>query len=142
MSDFSFVVRLPLDKREALERLFYWNPQQQVFLSPIQSAVDQFGSPSIRVQDGEIDLSLPKLVQAQCLFAVTPSAGIPMAAILFHRDHGKDLKIVHMASLPNPSGQQYAAAALLKKVITVARSIRGVEVIHLPYGRGRIRVLR
>jgi hypothetical protein len=57
---YHFTSTLPLEQRESLEQLFFFNPKQADYLAEINEAVLQLGSPFIQQTQNGIRLSLPK----------------------------------------------------------------------------------
>lgn len=129
--------------KPALQDLFFFNPRQGLYHDEIIAAVSQFGEPQIFESEKGITLALPKLPEAQCIFAVDQSSSSLGAAVLFTRHGHAELEILHLAMSESwqASGDVGATTmAVIAKMKEIARSIRGIDALRLPYGRGCLRV--
>jgi hypothetical protein len=134
---------LPESAKPALQEMFFFNPRQGLYCEEIVAAVSQFGEPQI-FQAGEgLTLGLPRFPEAQCLFAVEQSSSNPCAGILFTRHGNAELEILHLAisaSWQASGDLRSTTLTVVAKMKQIARSIRGIDLLRLPYGRGCLRV--
>lgn len=125
--------------RPAVEALFFFNPRQAPLAQAIRSAIERAGMPEIREADGRVWLATPR-AQSQCLFALDsrlahqPPAGV----VLYCRPSLDLIWIIHLAVAANYGNSERdldsgLGAHLISTVAGIARSIRGVERIQLPY---------
>jgi hypothetical protein len=138
---YHFTSTLPLEQRESLEQLFFFNPKQADYLAEINEAVLQFGSPFIEQTQNGIRLSLPKFPEAQCLFVAYQESTSLLGTAIYTLNDDQELEILHMATASNifydnPSSE--ITYALFLEVLRIARRIKGVNRVRLPYGRGRV----
>ncbi len=130
--------------RPVLEKLFFFNERQSVWLEGIRSTIEEAGCPAIMEHAGRIWIGVPAGTM-QCLFACGPD-GIPLGVALYSRSSAATLWISHLSVDPRLStandevgggvGQQ-----LIGKVIEIAHSIKGVSQVQLPYRtRGILRL--
>jgi len=138
----AFCARVPSQHRSVVERLFYFNQRQGVHLEGIRATIEAEGTPYIVERDGSVWLEISK-EDSQCLFAVTPDAqsGVPIGVVLYRRPAIDTLRISHIAT--NPQRQPGASSAtpdigglLFTEVRRIARHLRGVTRIELPYRQG------
>ncbi len=134
---------LPESAKPALQDLFFFNPRQGLYHDEIVAAVKQLGEPQIHEDKEGITLVLPKLPEAQCVFAVDQRSSSLCAAVLFTRHGPAELEILHLAMSESWQGSGDLSATtmtVIAKMKEVARSIRGIDALRLPYGRRCLRV--
>ena len=127
------------EAKPALQEIFFFNRRQNLYYDEIVAAVEQFGEPQIVHAEGGVTVVLPKLPEAQCLFAVDKPSKTANAVVLFTRHRHSELEVLHLAT--SRAWQSQANLALttmlvIAKLKEIARSIRGIEKVRLPYGRG------
>jgi len=136
--DIQFACTVPVAMRNAVECLFFFNPRQPQVIEQIRTVVESTGVPSVIQRDRRIWIGVPS-DGMQCLFACD-SDGKPVGVILYSRPAAELLVICHIAvdseyALACSEGSGLAAI-LVNKVAEIARSIKGVTRIQLPYRRG------
>lgn len=142
------ISRLPLEHHEALEQLFYFHPEQNYFHEDIWEQVLKSGSPKIITNEEYLSIQLPKLLDAQILFALDKSAmkAILVGVMIFNRADTESLEMLHIAVLPQfthsaNGGHAPIAVMLVNELCRIAKRIRGVKQIQLAYNRGIISLI-
>jgi hypothetical protein len=134
-----FHAALPLEMRPEIEDLFFFHPRQPLLQAGIHAAVARAGMPTITEQNGKVWIGVPS-GRTQCLFAcdegVEPSR--PIGVVLYSRPVVDTIWITHLAIDPDYAhGGDHAAlqvaARLVDRIMAVARSIKGITRIQLPY---------
>lgn len=137
-----FVAALPVEMREAVEALFFFNPRQYVVRQGIREVVQRTGVPSIVERDGKLWVAGPS-AETQCLFAYH-AAQVParvIGIVLYARPSPTVLEVTHLAVDPEyafggAGGGAGLGLVLIEKIREIARRINGVRQIQLPYRRG------
>jgi hypothetical protein len=138
-----FTTHLTPDYREALEQLFFFNPAQSVYLPAIQRAVDEFGVPEIQEANGRLILKL-RSTESGALFMLRdwPTHAPLLGTMLYARAPLDTLSVIHLAVAERPerSGKERRGfgGLLVAQAIDMAKRIRGVTYLNLPYRRGRL----
>lgn len=121
--------------REAVEGLFFFNSRQRLLLRQIESSVEQTGVPLIVEREGRVSIGVPS-DRMQCLFACD-HANKPIGAALYCRPAPDRLWISHLAVDPEVSisagSGSGLAGVIVNKIMQIARSIKGVTRVQLPY---------
>jgi hypothetical protein len=121
--------------RAAVENLFFFHPRQGELIEHIQTTVETAGLPEIVVRDGRLWIDVPAS-PVQCLFACNPE-GAPLGIVLYDRPAPDLLRISHLAVHPDHVHGQESSLDLglqiVGKVRELARSIKGVTRIQIPY---------
>ena len=130
--------------RSELERLFFLNPRQDQARRQILAAVERHGLPRLRTQRGSLRITLDGCPEAQNLFAIEQQSlhSRVVGCIIYLREHAERLTIAHLAVDPDYvlSAQEHRlplAAELIAQVMDIARRIKGVQQVVLPYSGGR-----
>lgn len=129
--------------KPSLQEVFYFNPRQALHREEIVACVEQFGDPEIFHAPESITMALPKLPEAQCLFACNAVSGALCGVVLCVRHGIKEMEILHLATSREwQSCRDVSAttARLVAKIVAISRAIRGIEKVLMPYGRGSIQV--
>jgi len=137
----TFVAALPVEMREAVENLFFFNERQSVVRQGIREVVQRAGAPIIVARDRELWVTVPSM-ETQCLFACD-SWRVPvrvLGVVLYARPTPEVLDVTHLAVDPEyafggASGGAGLGFLLVEKVREIGRRINGVRRIRLPYRR-------
>lgn len=132
-----FMSSLPAERRQTLERLFFFNPRQAALAERIREVVAQMGVPYIHHEGGRIWLAVPS-GSMQCLLACERNSQ-PVGVALFCRPMPDCLRICHLAVDPKwgecRDGEPSLTVTLVERVGRIGRSIQGVTRVQLPYRR-------
>ena len=137
MQSVVFTSTLDLGYRDALERLFFYNGNQNTASDAILLAIERFGSPRIEVIGSRLWVSLDSGLEAQSLFVLDPSqAGEPLVGIVVYTRDNDTLVILFLAVREDFSSRGTRARELLffrivDEVRSVARRIRGISSITM-----------
>ena len=138
-----FSSTIPPCYRAALERLFFFNSEQHLFLNEIKVALKIFGPPRISESSHALTVVLEKYLDAQNLFCVDVDSEELLAAAIYFRSEFSELEIFHIAVSKRPETPRNGLAVFLDCVRVlkgVARQINGVRWLTMPYGRGRLKI--
>jgi hypothetical protein len=134
-----FSATVPVEMREAVEALFFFNPRQSLLRSAISSTVERTGIPRIVESDGRVWIDVPSRAM-QCLFAcdsaLKPSA--PVGVVLYERPSMDVLSISHLAVHPayafgGEHGGGGLGLILIERIREIARRIKGITRVQVPY---------
>ena len=138
----AFAATVPLAMRPEVEALFFFNSRQSLSQEGIHTAIVQTGMPTIAENDDRVWIDVPS-GKTQCLFACDERSEPfrPVGVVLYSRPIADTIWIAHVAIDPDYAyGGENAtlevAARLVDRVMAIARSIRGVTRIQLPYREG------
>jgi len=139
--------RLACSHSASLERLFYFHPEQSDFTEGILEEISNSGSPQLAKTDGTIGIHLPKLPEAQTLYALDRSGSqeILLGVMVFTRRDRTTLQMLHIAVSPEHThlanrGYGPVTVALVNELCRIGTTIRGIELVVLAYGRGKIAI--
>ena len=140
---FAFSSTLPLEHREAAERILFFNLQQEKMKDGIRAVSETYGLPKLVVDDsGErLHMTVSKDVSVQTLFVTVRGVGGvsgPVGAIVFTRQ-ANALIALYMAvhedfSATGPHAGQNLVIKMLKELEGIARRVRGVDTLELYLG--------
>jgi hypothetical protein len=136
---------IPSDYRDELEQLFFFNSQQATHRSSIVRSVEKYGSPRLVERLGGLRIEIPRAAEAQTLYAIADAPQGPLLAgvVVYTRFSNDELEILHMAvdstEGPDSIGKP-VARILVEELCRIARRVKGIRSIRLPYERGRLRV--
>lgn len=134
---------LPETAKPSLQKVFYFNPRQGCYYEEIVASVEQFGDPEICHATEEFTLVLPKLPEAHCLFACDELSGVLCGVVIYVRHVREEMEILHLATSQEWQADGNVAvtsALLVGKIVEIARAIKGIERVLMPYGRGSIKL--
>jgi hypothetical protein len=146
-SDIHFRGALPLDCRETLEHLFFFNPGQLQYQSAIRRTVETYGMPVIHESSDRLTLRLDGATATETLFLLErcPKGEVLRGAMMFSRVPMDTLMILHLAvapgerSLPAGSATNWAGR-LVQKALEIAHQVRGISFVGLPYSGNRLSI--
>lgn len=127
---------------EALERLMFFNPGQQIALAAILDSLETFGSPSVYVDGERLRVKLEKLDEVQTLFALDGEALV--GVLIYSRIMLERLTVIHIAVDHDYSSDgKFAHNMLVMRMLELlrdsARRIKGVETIRIMTSNNQIR---
>lgn len=143
-SGVTFAATVDESKRKAVERLFFFHPRQSDYIEAIRETIEATGLPRLAQASGRISVEVPSGA-FQCLFAIDESTSDPVGVALYCRPDPTTLWIAHLATIPDDlsvTGEASIPGMLVGKLAEIARAIRGVKRIQLPYRHERYIRLR
>lgn len=130
--------------RSELNRLFFLNASQKGMQAAILAAVDRYGLPRLKRRRDFLRITLDGCTDAQNLFAIEQYSlrSRLVGCVVYLRESLGMLAIVHLAVHPEFTmaaipGRLPLAAELISQVKQIAKSIKGVQRVALPYAAGR-----
>jgi hypothetical protein len=131
-----FSASVPVGMRGAVEALFFLNRRQQLLHRAISSTIEQTGIPKIMELDGRVWIDVPSHAM-QCLFACD-GAFAPIGVALYERPSTDILSVCHLAVDPAYAfggihGGGGLGLLLIERVKEIARRIKGVTRVQIPY---------
>jgi hypothetical protein len=140
MDNYVFTTTLGLECREQLEDILYFNARQSAVLPGLEAALARYGAPRIFAEKDTLRVALDRSDAASALFALDASVNPPrLAAVaVFLRPDPATLTIAHLAvgeaDGPGPSDEENSCGFLLVRAVAdMARRLRGVQRVELPY---------
>ena len=141
---FAFSSSLPLEHREEAERILFFNLQQEKMKEGIRAVSKTYGLPKLVVTGEEgaqrLHMTTAKGLAVQTLFVTARGVGEggPVGAIVFTREENA-LVALYMAvhedfSATGKFAGEKLMIRMLKELESIARRVRGVEVLKLYLG--------
>ena len=136
-----FTSVLPEIHRDSLEKLLFFNSKQDTISDALLSAIERFGKPRIKLDDGLLRVSLDSGIDAQTLFALDASkVGEQLAGIIVYVRVKDKIAIPFVAvdddyTIRGVRANMYLCCGLVNEVIRIARCVKGVSSVSL-YTRG------
>ena len=128
--------KLPLEQRDALEQLLFFNVNQHRVRLGIQQSIDTYGVPEIHEQDGGLRIRVGDIEGVQTLFAVSDD-GRPLGVAVFVRLAHERFVVLHLVVEPRlasrPEINRRVLLKLMHEIRSAARRTRGVDRIDLVY---------
>ncbi len=130
---------------EELEKLLFFNPQQNKILTGINESIADYGVPNIYVDRGRLRVGIENLPGAQTIFALEDGAGEPslVGVMVYSRVDLENLVLLHIAVREEYS--RFGARSdvglvnkMMSQLRAIARKLNGVRSIHLKYSKGLV----
>ena len=140
-----FTSQLGGEYLEDLERLLFFNPQQNKALTGINEAIKDYGVPNIHIEAGKLRIRVDSLPGAQTVFALEDSKekAILAGVMVYSRIDIENLLLLHIAVREEYSkfGDK-ASLGLVNRMMGqlrgIAKKLSGVRSIHLKYAKGLV----
>jgi hypothetical protein len=135
-----FTSVLPVSYRDELERIVFFNPNQDRVVAPLVDAVRRYGVPSI-VEDGEtLRFRVPAFGLVQSLYALD-EAEQPLrlaGVVMFVRESADTMLLLHLAvheayAIGGPFVQAWVTPRLLAAVRRTCLQTRGISNLRMLY---------
>jgi hypothetical protein len=134
--------------RADLEKLLFFNSNQQKVRSDVLSVIERYGVPRIKEADGRLRVTLGPSTEPQTLYVLDPSAA-PRALIgvLVYTREGDTLSLLHTAVREDHTyraaqGAEPLLVRMVAQLREVARRVKGVSSVTLFPGTPKARRLR
>jgi len=128
--------KLPVDQRNALEQLLFFNVNQHRVRVGIQQSIETYGVPEIYEEDGSLRIRVGDIGGVQTLFAVS-DLGKPLGVAVFVRSAHERFAVLHLGVEPRlsetPDLNTRVLLKLMHEIRSAARRTRGVDRIELVY---------
>ena len=132
--------------QDELERLLFFNPQQETIDTWIMESVERYGNPKIVNDAGLLRVSIGTLSHVQTLFALeTNGSDRNLIGVIVHfREDVENMTILHVAvredySASGDHADAMLAMRLINKVLESASRIKGVRSVTLIYQAGGVK---
>lgn len=131
--------------REALEKLLFFNPQQDKARSAIHESIAEYGLPTIHLDKDRLRVRVAGLPGAQALFALEESGNgqALVGVMVYARVDLESLVLVHIAVAEEYSqaGEKAGTGLVtmyLGQLRQIARKVKGVRSITVKYASGLV----
>jgi hypothetical protein len=128
--------KLPVDQRNALEQLLFFNVNQHRVRVGIQQSIETYGVPEIYEQDGGLRVRVGDIAGVQTLFAIS-DLGRLLGVAVFVRSALERFAVLHLGVEPHlsatPDTNTRVLLKLMHEIRSAARRTRGVDRIELVY---------
>jgi hypothetical protein len=132
-------------RREELESLMFFHPQQQEHQSKINASIMSYGFPKVIEENGELRIGIEG-IEVQTLYAFIDRGTIPdLAGVMVYTRIGDDtLAVLHMAVRPefcysNGYKNELVLVRILAQLRAVAKRINGIRWLSILYAGKEIR---
>ncbi len=137
---FFFSSVLPIAYRDELERIVFFNPEQERVTEAIIDSVHRYGVPLIVEEDGTLRFRVPAFGPVQTLYALDRAeqpAGLA-GVIMYVREPHDTMLVLHLAVhedyvAAGAQGEAWITPRLLATVRSVCQRIRGITCMRLLY---------
>jgi len=140
---------LPVSYRPELERVVFFNPEQNQVRVPLVASVQRYGVPETVESGMYLRFKVRAFGEVQSLFAFDDGEGIPRLAgvVMFTRESAQSMLIVHIAihqdyTYRGVNANAGVTAQLLNAVCELSLRVRGVETLRMLYPHHTRLVLR
>jgi len=131
---------LPLAFRDELERIVFFNPEQDAVARPLVEAVHRYGVPCIVEEEGRLRFRVRAFGMLQTLYALDASESPTtlVGVAMFTRDRHANLSVLHIAVHEDYTSQgRWADAGVVGRMIAAVRSAarrtRGIRTLRILY---------
>ena len=140
----SFTSVLEDHQQSHLERLLFFNANQDVVSDQITTAFDKFGPPRVTVTDGKLRLGFASHFDPQSLFIVddTDDALALAGVVVYYRDDYR-LKILFIAvhedfCCEGSRSDQLLLLQVIQELRSIGRRIKGISELSLRLDTNRL----
>ena len=144
MQPLVFSSSLNADRRDELESLMFFHPEQGQHSSSINASILSYGFPKVIEESGALRIGIESL-EVQTLYAfVDRGVTKDLAGVLVYtRMHGDTLVLLHMAVRPEfcySTGykNELVLVRILAQLRAIARRIRGIKKLSILYAEKEI----
>lgn len=144
MGAIEFKSRVPAPKRQAVERLLFFNGCQGRVARDIVDVIDRYGPPELVDEGDGLHARLASVPESQCLFAIEVGSQRPIGVAVYIRADLEHVTVVHLCV-----AEDYCAGGinesvnlplrLVREVRRSSRRIKGVRRLELAYSAQRAR---
>ncbi|MBV8898935.1 MAG: hypothetical protein JOY92_02340 [Verrucomicrobia bacterium] len=143
MLPLTFSSALPADRRDELEELMFFHPEQGEHTASINAAIEAYGFPKILQEDGSLRIGIAGL-DVQTLYAFVPRGSTQELAgvTVYTRTSDDTLVLLHMAVKPEfsfASGyrNELVLPRMLGQLRVIAKRIKGIKRLSIVYADHR-----
>ena len=143
---FKFVSKIKTMYLEDLESLLYFNKEQRKVISGIESSIEKYGLPQIKIEEENLGITIEKIKEPQVIYILNDMDTL-LGLIIFYRETKENIVILHIAikeQFTMSSNNKFSAAiALIEELKNKAKRIKGITTLSIYYKRdtiGKIKV--
>ncbi len=140
-----FCSTLSSEYLEDLEKLLFFNPQQSRNLPGIHDSIQEYGVPSIYIENERLRVRLENLPGTQTVFALedTTDRASLVGVMVYSRVDIETIVLLHIAVRQEFSRFGSRAGIglvglMMAQLRSISRSLKGVTSIHLKYAKGLV----
>lgn len=140
MQRFFFSSVLPIAYRDELERIVFFNPEQERVTESVIDSVHRYGGPLIVEENGILRFRVPAFGQVQTLYALDRGEQPACLAgvVMYVREPRDTMLVLHLAVHEDyvangVHGEAWVTPRLLANVRGVCQRIRGITCMRLLY---------
>jgi len=137
-AEFYLTSKLKREDVDALEQLFYFNPNQWKLRESVEAAVSQFGTPRITNSDGTLRMVLPDIGDAQTLYLYKSGRKHVLTGVVVYIREENLLRVLFWGLHPDYTFRSDPRTYLLLKMVdalkNAAKRIVGVQMIRFRFG--------
>lgn len=141
MAELVFTSSLGTAHRDDLERLLFFNENQERASEGVSFVVQRYGTPRIQVVDERLRIGLDSKVDPQSLFVVTRVRGEarPIGVMVYTREK-QSLVVLFVVVDGNYSsrvikGQGMLLVRMIREIKAIAARVRGISTVLVYMGR-------
>ena len=122
MQSLHYAHHVPPEDYEALEAMFYFNPNQARHYHRIAEVIETYGPPKIVRKNDRVSLAIEGMPDCQCLFAFY---GPKLAgAMIYHQPSENKVILLHLALEPSFTTEgPYGSVQLMNLMIDYLRAL-------------------
>lgn len=142
MRTLQFSSILPVSYRDELERIVFFNPEQERVTGPLLDSVRRYGVPGIFEDGGLLRFRVPAFGAIQSLFAFDQSdqPARLVGVVMFVRESPETMLLLHLAVHEEYVGDgrcadAWVAPRLVAAVRAACRRTRGIKRLRMLYPR-------
>lgn len=145
MSKIVFSSVLNSDYYDDLEKLMFFNPQQEKVRNEVISAVERYGQPKIYREGDRLRIGVGSFLMVQALFALNGQKADRelLGMIAYMRENPDNMAILHIVVREDYSavgihGNEMLLMHLIDRVREIAAKIKGISCVTLAYKSEKI----
>jgi hypothetical protein len=140
---------LPISYRPELERIVFFNPEQNQVRVPLVASIRRYGVPETVENDMYLRFKVRAFGEVQSLFAFDDMEDVPRltGVVMFTRESTQSMLLLHLAihqdyTYRGANASAGVTAQLLNAVRKLSLRVRGVETLRMLYPHKTQLVLR
>ena len=133
---------LSIGYRPELERIVFFNPEQNQVTVPLVASVRRYGIPETIESAASLRFRVRAFGEVQTLFALDDTEGVPRLAgvVMFTRESTESMLVLHLAIHEHYTARgAHARAGVTGRLLAAVRRLsmrtRGVESLRMVYPR-------
>ena len=131
---------LPVSYRDELERIVFFNQEQNLVTTPLVDSVHRYGVPTIVEENGRLRFSVNAFGRLQSLYAFddTTARARLVGVAMFVRDTPLDIVVLHLAAHEDYTARgKWSHASVVVQLLAAIRGAslrtRGIETLTVLY---------